>query len=514
MNFASIDPRVVLDTKRSALLFRTRFVTYLGVMLLLLMFCVSVLAEPVGQAAKKTATDPAMRPEVQTYVYLCKAVYWDRLRKYKKAKENLEAAIKLDPDSSYLYAKLCRTLFSLKDFRGSMSACRRALVLNPKNVEAHYLAGILNLLRLDPRGRRDAIAEFKKAVELNPEHLGAQSRLASMLYEQGDYKGAAAAYEELVKIRPYDPRLRFRLGFCYSKIGEAVKGIKELEASIKINKTSLESHFHLAYLYAAQSRNEEAARECQYVLKYAPSDPNMNLLLSEVYAGMGKYDDAIARAERVLKLKKVKKVNLAEAHQRLAVAYKGKKETSLADYHFQQAIDIYKQILKDDKKKTEIHYDIALVYDAMGDHDNAIKHLREYLKSNPDDANANNFLGYVLVEANRDLQEAASLIEKAVKMQPNNGAFRDSLGWAYYKLGNTDRAIKELELAVQFIPDDSEVREHLGAAYLKRGGKVAQKALLQWEKALEIQPGNTELQKKLADLRKKLGYAQNQGSEM
>ena len=99
-------------------------------------------------------------------------------------------------------------------------------------------------------------------------------------------------------------------------------------------------------------------------------------------------------------------------------------------------------------------------------------------------------------------------------MQPNNGAFRDSLGWAYYKLGNTDRAIKELELAVQFIPDDSDVREHLGAAYLKRGGKVAQKALLQWEKALEIQPGNTELQKKLADLRKKLGYAQNQGSEM
>ena len=85
-------------------------------------------------------------------------------------------------------------------------------------------------------------------------------------------------------------------------------------------------------------------------------------------------------------------------------------------------------------------------------------------------------------------------------MEPNNGAFRDSLGWAYFKAGKLDEAITELEKAAELAPDDSEVREHLGEAYLKKGGEFAQRAIQEWEKALELKPSKTELRQKLNDL--------------
>ena len=91
-----------------------------------------------------------------------------------------------------------------------------------------------------------------------------------------------------------------------------------------------------------------------------------------------------------------------------------------------------------------------------------------------------------------------------MKKEPENGAFRDSLGWAYFKLGNLDEAIAELEKAAELIPYDSEIREHLGEAYLEKGGEFTAKAITQWEKALEIKPNNSMLQQRLEELSKSL----------
>ena len=139
-----------------------------------------------------------------------------------------------------------------------------------------------------------------------------------------------------------------------------------------------------------------------------------------------------------------------------------------------------------------------------GDGSLAEWHLREYIKLRPDEPNAYNYLGYMLLQNDANLEEALELIQKAVEKEPKNGAFRDSLGWAYYKLGSLDEAITELEMAAELIPDDSEVREHLGEVYLKKGGEFTKKAIKQWERALEIKPGNVSLQLKLEELNKTL----------
>ncbi len=455
--------------------------------------------------------------QVQGYVALCRAVYWQNTGNSREVKRQLEAAIRLDPRSSFLHVKLAEASYALRDYRAAKSECKTALELNPDNVEAHYLFGLLNYIEYDINSRgtvanrsrrtaidklkRVAIDEFKAATTLNPEHLKAQHYLAAMLYNEADYPGAAKAYSEMVKLKPYDHRLRNRLGLCYSRSNETEKAIKEFNAAARLHKDYLEPHFHLAYLYAAQSRNKEAVEECLWVLKRSPGDVGINLLLSEIYVSMDEFDKAIPRAQGVLRAGKAEQTMIAEAYYRLATAYKGKGRASLAGSHFQKSIDIYKEILEADQKKIKVHYGIAMVYDARGDFNLAEQHLREYIRLDPDEPNVHNFLGYTFLQHDVNLEEAVALIKKAVAMQPQNGAFRDSLGWAYFKQGNLDEAIGELEKAAELIPDDSDIREHLGEAYLKKGGEFVEKAVLEWEKALEVKPKNTSLRQRLGKLR-------------
>jgi tetratricopeptide (TPR) repeat protein len=449
------------------------------------------------------------------YAALCKAVYWERrayqaasqgeLREnYQKVREQLMSAIQIDPHSSFLYAKLAEVLIALKDFVEAEIASKESLKLNPRNADAHYSLGLLNLMRSDPRGRQVGIDELKKAVELDPEHLQAQSRLASLLYQAGEYKGASEAYSEIVKLRPYIPGLRYRLGISYMRSGEAAEAIKEFNVAVKLNRGYMEPHFHLAHLYARQSKNKEAIEECLAYLQADPGSPDMNLLLAELYVSTTEFDKAIPGAKRVLRQRGAKKVFIAEAHYRLATAYKGKGDDSLADLHFQESLRLYREILEEEQENIGIHYDVARVYDAKGDLTLAERHLRTHIRLRPDEPNAYNFLGYMFAEHDMNLEEAVALIKEAVAKEPRNGAFRDSLGWAYFKLGDLDEAIAELEKAVEFIPDDAEVREHLGEAYLRKGGKFVEKAVLEWEKALEVKQ-NATLQQRLEELRGSLG---------
>jgi tetratricopeptide (TPR) repeat protein len=446
----------------------------------------------------------------RAYAALCKAVYWERMGHYQEFKGQMESAIQFDPHSSFLHAKLAEALFALKDFRGAVEECEMSLALNSDNADAHYLLGVLNFMRRDRQG---AVSEFKTAAELKPEHFLAQFRLASLLFEEGDYSGAAGAYSEMVKLRPYDYKLRYQLGLSYSRSGKIAEAIKEFNAAAKLRSDYLEPHFRLAYLYAHQSKNREAIEECLIVLQAAPEDPNINLLLAELYVSIAEFDKAIFRAKKLLERPGIDEAVLAEAHHRLAAAYKGKGETSLADLHFQKSIDVYEGILKKDPENVGIYYDVAMVYDAKGDQFSlqlAEQHLRKHIELMPDEPNAYNLLGYMFVQRDMNLEEAVALIEKAVAIDPQNGAFRDSLGWAYFRLGKLDEAIAELEKAAEFIPDDSEVREHLGEAYLKRGRSdppsrwYIEKAVLEWEKALEIKPTNASLQQRLGELRASL----------
>ena len=486
-------------------------------------FCVSIIITfmclPVAMAQLEelqegefNADEYRAIPEVQSYAALCKAIYWQNMARraggdigrkgsYQNAREQLIEAIRFDPRSSFLYAKLAEIFLYLGDEGRAEAACKQALKLNPDNSDAHYWYGRLKYGRRDQQG---AMRQFKMAAERNPENLAAQSFLASLSYDAQNFEDAARAYAMLVKFRPYEHRLRNQLGVSYMRIGETAKAIEEFNAAARLNSDYLDPHFWLARLYSRQSRNEEAVEECLIVLARSPGEDSTILLLAEVYVAMGEFDKAISRLKGLVGQRKKDKDVLAEAHYRLAVAYKGKNDTSLSELHFQKSIEIYKEILKKDRKSIDARYYMAMVYDARGDTSQAEKYLREYIRLKPDESDAYNYLGYMLIENDMKFKEALGFIKKAVEKEPENGAFRDSLGWAYFKLGNLDNAIAELEKAAELIPDDSDVRVHLGEAYLKKGGDFTRKAIAQWEKALEIMPNNRTLQRRLEELSKSL----------
>lgn len=490
-------------------------------MAFLKLFCVifitALLCIPAVIAQPAEMEQESSVREILSYAALCKAIYWQRmgdqnsrggrkyLKNYRNASEQLKEAILLDSQSSYLYTRMAEVSFSLKDARKTISVSEKALELNPDNADAHYWLGITNLTI---RREREGIRELEKATELEPGHLDAQRRLARIFLNNGNYEGSARAYSAVVKAIPYDPRYRNQLGFSYMKIGETEEAIKEFNAAIGLGSRELKPYYYLAFLYARQSRNREAIEKCLFILKKAPGDADTTLLLGELYVSMGEFDKAIKTLKRFPRRRRIDKQKRADAYFRLAMAHKGKGDTTLAERNFQKSIDIYDDILE---KEEDFRYYLAMVYEAKGDMSSAEKYLREYISLGPDDPDsythlidAYNFLGYMLVENNVKLEEAIELIEKAVAEEPENGAFRDSLGWAHFKLGDLDGAISELEKAAELIPDDSEVRIHLGEAYRKKGGESTVKAVEQWEKALEIKPKNAALQQRLEELSKSL----------
>ena len=111
------------------------------------------------------------------------------------------------------------------------------------------------------------------------------------------------------------------------------------------------------------------------------------------------------------------------------------------------------------------------------------RHFRKVLADDPKNAMALNYLGYMLADRGTRLDEALGYIRRAVALDPQNGAYLDSLGWAYYKMGNYELAEENLRRASETIGDDPTVHEHLGELYQKTGRLKL--AAAHWERALE-----------------------------
>jgi tetratricopeptide (TPR) repeat protein len=119
--------------------------------------------------------------------------------------------------------------------------------------------------------------------------------------------------------------------------------------------------------------------------------------------------------------------------------------------------------------------------------------LKEALKLFPDQPHVLNYLGYSWVDQGENLDEGMRMIRRAVEQRPDDGYIVDSLGWAYFRIGNYDEAVKNLERAVELKPEDPTINDHLGAAYWKIGRSL--EARFQWAHARDLKPEPDELEK-------------------
>ena len=156
----------------------------------------------------------------------------------------------------------------------------------------------------------------------------------------------------------------------------------------------------------------------------------------------------------------------------------------------QDAYDLLDKTVKNMPNTPELVYDYALAAERIQKLDLMESELRKLIAAKPDFAAAYNALGYSFADRNIKLDEAQTLIEKALSITPNDHYMLDSLGWVYYRKGNLDKAIEYLQQAYKVNPDP-EIAAHLGEVLWQKGQHEEAKKI--WQDALSANPDNQVL---------------------
>ncbi len=151
---------------------------------------------------------------------------------------------------------------------------------------------------------------------------------------------------------------------------------------------------------------------------------------------------------------------------------------------FNRAINQSRNNLSDNENKVIYAaglYGRGLLYlEELGQPEKGLADLREYLRQKPDSALAMNALGYSLIDYTKYLDEGFELIKKAYQKEPENAAINDSMGWAYFKKGDSKTALPYLQFAYKH-EKDGEVAAHLGEVYWHLGDKTKAREI--WQEA-------------------------------
>ena len=138
-----------------------------------------------------------------------------------------------------------------------------------------------------------------------------------------------------------------------------------------------------------------------------------------------------------------------------------------------------------------IFYFRGICYERSKQWPKAEADLKKALELFPDQPHVLNYLGYSWVDQGINLDEGMRMITRAVEQRADDGYIVDSLGWAYYRLGNYEEAVKHLERAVELKPEDPTINDHLGDAYWKVGRVL--EARFQWSHARDLKPEPEDL---------------------
>ncbi|HSQ21089.1 MAG TPA: tetratricopeptide repeat protein, partial [Blastocatellia bacterium] len=204
------------------------------------------------------------------------------------------------------------------------------------------------------------------------------------------------------------------------------------------------------------------------------------------------------KAIEVLQLALRQKNDRKEIYAFLSSLYR-----KLKDYP--KAIQAIERVIALDPKNDQAHFQLGALYDENKNKDKSIASMKKAIELNPQNAPALNYLGYTWAEMGVQLDEAESLILRALKIEPNDGFYIDSLGWVYYQKGDYPRALEQLERAVEITVDDPAIIEHLADAYEKIG--KPDRALTRYREALKLSKENDQtkrIREKIQRLEKKI----------
>jgi len=173
---------------------------------------------------------------------------------------------------------------------------------------------------------------------------------------------------------------------------------------------------------------------------------------------------------------------------------------------YEEAIPYLERVVEQDPESIVTLFALGAAQERSGRVESAVATFERLLELAPGYAPALNYLGYTWAERGEQLERALEMTRRAVSLEPNNGAYVDSLGWVYFQLGRYQEAREHLEWAVRLVPDDPTLREHLGDLYVAL--QDVERARASYRQALDL--GIEEIEQ-VDQLRRKLETLEQKG---
>jgi len=404
------------------------------------------------------------------------------------ARAELQKILKADPEDASAHLRLGRLDRVEGRFDEGRKELQRARTLQPDNLEASYEQVLLE----EAAGNSDQAIAIAQGLVKNSEKPGGQ-------YTAGEASNRAVFLEQLGVIYRTEEKYQQALDTFRQIValgdGQAPRGEGLIIETLRLNH-----------------QPDQAMAEAEQALKAYPKDRSLVVLHASMLGEQGRVDEAVQQIRAL-------NGGAPRVENDLAIAqvYLQAKRFSEAESAGQKALG---EAAKLDEQENA-RFILGSIYEREKKFDQAEEEFKQVLAADPTNGPAANYLGYMLADRGVRLEESVKYVQRALMTEPNNGAYLDSLGWAYFKMRRFDLAEGPLERAARLITDDPTILEHLGNVHLQLGKERLaveewERAIKEWPKAVGSDFDATEaaaLQRKLDDLKTRLAKEKSDGTQ-
>jgi tetratricopeptide (TPR) repeat protein len=420
--------------------------------------------------------------------------------------------------SAKLYAALGATYEQRKDYKSAIDAYKHAIELDRDNLDAirGYAENLLNDGQIDA-----ALDQYKVIADSNPEDAQTYLRISEIYRRQGKYDlaldslkkaqtmvpdalevpyniavvyEAQGRYDEAVKIlqdllkkteKPdssYSQSDRNNRGIFMERLGMVYRDQENYPAAVEAFRKMIplgDDNAKTGYqdmidTYREAKEWPQATAVAREAVQKMPDDRDLRMVLDAQMADTADPDKPLADVRSMLKGTPEDR----DVYVRLAIMYSRLKRYSDAE----EALNKAESLSTKPEDKEYVLFLRGDTYEHEKKYAEAEAELKKVIAANPQSAVTLNYLGYMNADRGVELEDSLNQIKLAVSLDPTNGAYLDSLGWAYFKLGKYDLAEEALNKASLRMGSDPTVQDHLGDLFQKTGR--LKQAAAHWERAV------------------------------
>src|SRR3984893_7212356 len=306
----------------------------------------------------------------------------------------------------------------------------------------------------------EGLRETKAGKKLSPLVDSPQTGAAEALYGIGATltrrggEDLALVYLQLaLYLHPNHSLALLSLADLYESVKKPAMAIKVYERMPASSALKRNAQIQLATNLDAAERSDEAIKILKAVTTEDPKDIEAIMALGNIERGRKKFADCVTT--------------------------------------YSQGIDALPQA--NEKTNWIYYYYRGICEERSKQWNKAEADMRKALDLQPEQPHVLYYLGYSWIDQGINLDEGMKMIKRAVDQRPDDGYIVDSLGWAYFRIGNYDDAVKNLERAIDLKPEDPTINDHLGDAYWRIGRTL--EAKFQWAHARDLKPEPDDLPK-------------------